>query len=324
VGVVVVVTGNFIDLTAEPRAVTPKLRWLNSQKGQSTILHNSKTLASSKELEANSLGTTSRNVVDGIPISVNQITFRRLKFVNDTLVFGQDSSGSIWVSYDAFMTWTKTRIDPKDSIQGIFVSPVKPSVILFLGGRSQNANNASWVTFDGGLNFERINSSNSMGNFLWHPTVLGWGMGFSRNILYMTTDFGQTYTPIRDHLEFATWCHAGMDGVTKNRICMITDVTPDELGLPMNTDDERVGPSRFVRTEDLGQTISVMFAMEVSYLIIHPYFFFVIATDPRTGMADLFASNDHGQVWRNTKLPAEQNIPYLYDTQIIDDSAGSI
>ncbi len=53
-------------------------------------------------------------------------------------------------------------------------------------------------------------------------------------------------------------------------------------------------------------------------------FFFAIATDPQTGLADLWVSNDHGNTFRNAKLPLDQNIPYFWDTQLLDDTTGSI
>ncbi len=87
---------------------------------------------------------------------------------------------------------------------------------------------------------------------------------------YFTNNYGATWKPIRDDTDTVTWCHAGQDNVPSTRICMITTVYSEELGLPEDTTDERVGPNRFVRTEDLGQSIQVMFAMEVSSLLIHP------------------------------------------------------
>jgi hypothetical protein len=44
----------------------------------------------------------------------------------------------------------------------------------------------------------------------------------------------------------------GSDGVPTKRLCMITDVVPEELGLPSDTTSGDVGYSRFVRTDDLG------------------------------------------------------------------------
>jgi hypothetical protein len=104
---------------------------------------------------------------------------------------------------------------------------------------------------------------------LWHPTEKGWALGVNGRNLYITQDYTATWRElVRDSVTFATWCNAGQFNITKERICMISDVSAEELGLPPDTKDGRVGPSRFIKTDDFTASIEVMFAMEVSYLIV--------------------------------------------------------
>jgi hypothetical protein len=63
--------------------------------------------------------------------------------------------------------------------------------------------------------------------------------------------------------------------------------------------------------------------MDNSCLLFYA-FYFVIATDPSTGTADLFVSKNHGESWHNANLPLNLDVPYLYPSQILAEKDGAI
>jgi hypothetical protein len=121
----------------------------------------------------------------------------------------------------------------RDRVGGIYQTRGDSKTIFFLGGRaaSSQPNNASWVTYDGGVSFQRIPTTMVIDDVLFHPSQRDWLLGVKYGILYVSQNMGASWTAVRDDLTFATWCHAGRDNVPVQRICMISNVKPEEMGV---------------------------------------------------------------------------------------------
>jgi len=257
------------------------------------------------EMKRNLLQTNNSNV-QIYPWAYAIYTFG---FSHKNRIYAVNSDNQVLVSYNELLTFTLIpEIPAADRIYAIDVSPVNEDVIIFMGEMG------NWITRNGGLTFTK-QTPNFYRNIVFHPTQPEWliatkpvltAVGPQR--LFVSKDLGNSFSEIATNVYQFDWCRAGIDGMSLERICVISGDT--------------VPHARFSYTDDLGRTWHVPMAQRAYFFYIHDRFF-TLAAD-YNGSIDFYVSADDGDTFRRAILPSGVTVGVLEPQQFIEDNNGVI